>query len=104
MTKAEQFKDVFGVKPSELAIKKLNEFIDYYEQLDLDSGSEEDDKTNEADCLDAFIYAVNAIETNDKLEEAIENIKADLAKTFWCDDDARIKAEEVVDKYTKELL
>lgn len=120
MTDAEEFKDVFGVKPSELAIKKLKEFIAYYEQLDLDVESEEDDKTNEADCLDAFRYALNAIETNCKWEETIEKIKAeietkntsieDFADTHgWVngltnEHNAHEADLAIIDKHTKELI
>lgn len=47
----------------------------------------------------------NAVEkTTAKWKQAIKDIKAELAKTFWCDDDAYIKTNDIIDKHTKELM
>lgn len=49
------------------------------------------------------IHLIPIGEERQKWKQAIKDIKAELAKTFWCDDDAYIKTNDIIDKHTKEL-
>ena len=59
----------------EKAIKSLKEWRDYFESLDLDSESPEDDPTNEADSLEAFKLGIEALSEESKIDKIVAEIK-----------------------------
>lgn len=96
MTNAEKFKEVFGFE--------LNTKTDCYCPF---NSTKCDNLPCDA-CIETF-WQSEYQDTNVQVErqkwiEAIKDIKAELLRKFWCDDDAYIKISDIIDKRTKELM